>query len=154
MSEAEGNGKSFERIDDLEEAYETNMWKRLAKAAQNVQDDGERQLAQYVFDSSSVEEVAAKLQRIKRGSWLDNLLLAGAAVGGLVAGHAAQRWVDLRRGRIPVTGLLGLGPIAAGAAMNRSLTARNVVGLGGALFLAGAGLYTSSHPLGEGSEEE
>jgi hypothetical protein len=30
--------------------------------------------------------------------------------------------------------------------MDRSLTARNVAGLSGVMFLAGAGLYTREHP--------
>jgi hypothetical protein len=154
MAEGEGNGKSYDHLRDIEDTYETNMWRSLGGKLQEVADERDRATALYVFDSETVEEVAAKLHTLRRGTWLDNLLLAGAAVGGMLAGHAMQGWMDLRKGGVPLTGLLGLVPIGAGLAMDRSLTARNAVGLSGMLFLAGAGLYTRTNPAIEDEVEE
>jgi hypothetical protein len=50
--------------------------------------------------------------------------------------------------------MLGVVPIGAGLALDRSLTARNAVGLGGMLFLAGAGLFTRNHPAADEDVEE
>ena len=155
MAEGEGNGRSYDRVEELEETYQTNMWRSFKDAASKVSDEHERALALYVFNSESVEEVAHRIRGIQRGTWLDNLLLAGAAVGGMMAGYKAQEWVDIRKGPVPVTGLLGLAGVVPGALMDRSLTTRNVVGLGGMMFLAGAGLYQSGHPdEGEGGGDE
>jgi len=153
MAEGEGNGKSYAHVENLEAKYKSNIWGAAGEAASQVLDENDRQLAQYVFDSKDVEEVVAKLHGIKRGSWLDNLLLAGASVGGMLAGYGAQRWIDARKGPVPLTGLLGLAGVAGGLALDRSLTSRNVLGLGGMLFLAGAGLYTREHPLEVGEDE-
>jgi hypothetical protein len=70
-----------------------------------------------------------------------------------LAGYKVQGSVDVRVGGAPVPGLLGLIGVAAGATMERSLTTRNAVGLGGMLFLAGAGLYKSTHPIEDDAEE-
>ena len=146
MAEGDGNGTGWDRINNLESDYSTNMLRGLLKQAKQIGDDRKRALAEYVADSQTVEEVAEKLHKIQRGTWFDNLVLAGAAVGGMMAGYKVQGWVDARKGPVPVTGLLGLAGVVPGLAMDRSLTARNVAGLSGVMFLAGAGLYTRAHP--------
>ena len=145
----EGTGGPERRLDDLEADY----WGGLRKAASQITDTRRRQLAIDLFESGSVEEVSEKVDQIRRGTWLDNLMLGGAAVAGAVLGYKAQEMIDIRANGVPVTGLLGLGGVIPGVAMNRTLTARNVVGLGGLLFLAGAGLYTSANPIEEAGEE-
>ena len=153
MAESEGNGKSYEKMQELDPVMDTRMWKSLGNKAESIGDPKRRELAKHVLDSESVEEVAEKIYAIHRGTLLDNLILAGAAVGGMLAGYKVQGSVDLRVGGAPVPGLLGLVGVGAGAVLDTSLTARNAVSLGGMLFLAGAGLYKSTHPI-EGDAEE
>jgi len=153
MAEGEGNGRSYAHVENLEAKYKSNIWAAAGEAASQVMDKNDRRLAEYVFDSKDVDEVVAKLHQIKRGSWLDNLFLGGAAVGGMLAGFRAQRWIDLRKGPVPLTGLLGALGIGGGLLLDRSLTSRNVLGLGGLMFLAGAGLYTREHPVEVGEDE-
>lgn len=134
-------------------ALENEYWNGLRKAATEIKDDRKRRQAVSLFEASSVEEVSEKLDELRRGTWLDNLVLGGAAVAGAYLGYHAQGLVDIRVSSVPVTGLVGLAGVVPGLAMNRTLTARNTLGLGGLLFLAGAGLYTSTHPLVEESPE-
>ena len=146
----EGNGGPERRLEDLEE----NFWAQLQKAADDIHDTRKRAVAVSLFESKSVEEMSEKVEKIRRGTWFDNLVLGGAAVAGAVLGYKAQGMVDIRAKGVPVTGLLGVAGVVPGLAMNRSLTARNIVGLGGLLFLAGAGLYTSANPIDELVEDE
>lgn len=146
----EGTGGPERRLDDLDSDY----WGGLRKAASQIRDKRRRELAIDLFESGSVEEVSVKVDQIRRGTWLDNLMLGGAAVAGTILGYKAQGMIDIRVNGLPATGLLGFGGIVPGLAMNRTLTARNVVGLGGLMFLAGAGLYTSANPIDEPVEEE
>ena len=153
MAESEGNGKSYERMEELEVVMGAKMWRALGDEADKLDESKRRELAKHVLDSESVEEVAEKIYAIHRGTVLDNLILAGAAVGGMLAGYKVQGAVDIRVGGAPVPGLLGLVGVGAGAVLENSLTARNAVGLGGMLFLAGAGLYKSTHPIEDDAEE-
>ena len=136
-------------------SLENDFWSDLRRSASQIKDERKRRAAVAMFESESVEEVSEKLDKLRRGTWVDNLILGASAVAGGLIGFHAQRVVDIRAGGVPVTGLLGLGGVVPGLAMNRTMTARNTLGLGGLLFLAGAGLYTSTHPLvDEESQEE
>jgi len=147
MSDKTGPEGRLNRLED-------DFWVGLRKASTEIADARKRRLAMDLFESGSVEEVSEKVDQIRRGTWLDNLMLAGAAVGGMLLGHKAQQTIDIRYGQAPITGGAGLAGVGAGLVMDRSLTARNVLGLSGMMFLAGAGLYTSTNPLDEPESEE
>ena len=150
---ANGNGVSVNRVERLETHYQTNMFAALRQKAVEVKDAQKRAMAEKLFKAESVEEVVEHVEEIQRGSWVDNLVLAGSSIVGVVAGYAIQGMVDARQGPVPMTGLLGLAGVVPGLVMKRTLTARNAVGLGGAMFIAGAGLYAASHPASDGEGE-
>jgi len=141
MSNENGNAAPFERVESLN----TDMWSQLKKRAEEIRDEDKRREAIEIFESKSVEEVADKVHAIRRGSWLDNLFLGSASVLGMVAGYKLQGWIDIRKNGVPITGLLGLTGVVPGLAMDKRLTARNSVGLGGLMFVAGATLYTRTN---------
>jgi len=145
----DSNGGPEGRMDSLNSDY----WGGLRQAASQIKDKRRRRLAVSIFESESVEEVAEKVDKIERGTWFDNLMLGGSAIAGVVLGYKLQELIDIRARGVPVTGLLGLGGVVPGLAMESTLTARNVVGLGGLLFLTGAGLYTSTHAIDEPIDE-
>jgi len=138
------------RMNSLENEY----FSGLLQTASKIQDERKRRLAVAIFESGSVEEVSTKVDKLRRGTWVDNLFLGGSAVIGGFLGYHAQRLIDFRVMGVPGTGLLGAAGVVPGLAMNRTVTARNTVGLGGLLFFAGAGLYTSTHPLVDEVSEE
>jgi len=144
------SGGPEDRLDSLE----NDFWGHLRRGALQIKDERKRRAAVAFFESESVEEVSEKIDKLRRGTWVDNLILGASAVAGGVIGFHTQRVADIRAGAVPITGLLGLGGVVPGLAMNRSMTARNTLGLGGLLFLAGAGLYTSTHPLVDEESEE
>lgn len=135
-------------------ALDNEYWGGLLKTASEIKDERKRRLAVSIFESGSVEEASEILDKLQRGTWLNNLFLGASAVIGGFLGFHAQRMIDIRAKGVPVTGVLGLAGVVPGLAMDRTVTARNTVGLGGLLFLAGAGLYTSTTPLtGEEGQE-
>ena len=149
--------KAHDRLQSLEDG----QWEELRQTASEIPDDDKRRLGMRIFqEAKSIEEVVDNVDEIRNGTWRDNLLLAGAAVGGVLAGYKMQEFIDLRfggkeaigiQGRIrlggvPITGLLGLAGVIPGLRMRKSLTARNTVGLAGTMFIAGATLYTRTTP--------
>jgi len=138
------------RMKSLDHEY----WSGLRKAAAQIQDERTRRLAVSIFEAESVEEATEKVETLRRGTWVDNLILGGSAVVGVFLGYKVQKTIDIRAKGVPVAGLLGLGGIVPGLTMSRTLTARNTLGLGGLLFLAGAGLYTSTNPVVEADDQD
>lgn len=147
--EKAGNGLSGQRVEEIDAHIEANMFKVLQGKLKALQDEGERALAGQLLDVQNVEEMVSRLRVIRRGSALDNLLLAGSAVAGLVVGYKVQSWVDLRAGSwVPVPGVvLGALGVVPGLAMDGTVTTRNMAGLGGVMAAAGAVTYTLTHPL-------
>lgn len=139
-----GNERSPEnRMQDLDE----NLWGSIWSKVGELKDDRKRRIATSLAESQSLEEMIEKVDHIERGTWVDNAMLAGASLVGVVLGYKTQKYIDIRAGSVPVTGMLGLAGVIPGLVMKRKLTARNVVGLGGATFIVGAGLYTNEHPI-------
>lgn len=98
------------------------------------------------LDESKVGIIAEGVSEIRRGDIWDNVMTAASAVAGVALGYLSHRAIDLRVAGIPINGIAGAVGVAAGAALDTTLTTRNVLFTGGSCFSAGSALYAISHP--------
>lgn len=124
-----------------EEAAEATVMETMINVTKKIRAAERFELASRLLKKSQdPEKFMISLNRILRGSLLDNVVLGFSAVAGLTAGTILGRVTRGVKsiGRVPVVALVGLLGIIPGALMNETVTVRNTLSLGGLMFSAGA----------------
>lgn len=96
-------------------------------------------IAGWLFSVEQPSQMVDVVDERLQGTWIDNVLLAGSSLAGLVLGHAAGS--RLPAGGLlpfPFISLLGLGGFLPAFWMKAHMTWRNAVSLGGLFFGVGA----------------
>jgi len=98
------------------------------------------------LNPEKVAIVAEGISTIRRGDVWDLLATAASAGAGVALGYASHRVLDVRPVGIPLNAAAGLAGLAAGASLDSTLTTRNAMFTGGAMFSLGSLVYALTHP--------
>ncbi len=135
---ANGNGKSVELTETHEEHAKKNVMKYFVDATAEYRKGHRRRAANYLLQAESVEEFFDRADALMQGDWRDNASLGASALGGLALGIFAGGMLPWKVGPVPAVAVLGLAGIVPSYVMRDTITARNVINLGGLLFSVGA----------------
>lgn len=154
--ELQGRGTPAERLQKVAEAFTQLAQKgdddaaRLILAQLEGRDPGDPN-ALRSLDPNKVSIVAEGIGKIRRGDTWDLLSTATAAGAGVFLGWASHRVLDARPMGVPVNALAGAAGVAAGRMLDSTLTTRNALFTGGAMFSLGSVAYSLTHPkVGDG----
>lgn len=134
-----GSGRSVTMAEDTERHARKNVIKYLGEALKRYEEGENAEAAKWLAEAKDEKDLVRRTTTLMRGTWHDNVAMAVSSIAGLVAGFFGGRVFDAKIvGPVPVVSLLGLLGFGGGILMRGTLTMRNVIGLGGALFTAGA----------------
>ena len=135
---ANGNGKSVDVTQTHEEHAKKNAMKYVLEASADYRKDERRRAASILLKANTVEEFFDRAEVLMRGTWKDNVLLGASAISGLAVGYFAGRMVPWKVGPVPAIAAVGLAGVLPGCVSRETLTVRNILNLGGLLFMAGS----------------
>jgi len=149
--ELQGRGTPTERLRDVGQAFGELAKKKDEEAAAIIlaQLQGKNHQDPSVLKGLSQEKVgiiAGGIATIRRGGAADLIMTAVAAGIGVSLGYASHRVVDGRFMGVPLNGLAGALPMVAGASLDSTLTTRNMMVTGGAMWLVGSLAYGKLNP--------
>jgi xanthosine utilization system XapX-like protein len=124
-----------------EEAAEATVMETMINVTKKIREAERFELASRLLKKAQdPEQFMISLNRILRGSLLDNAILGFSAVAGISMGTIFGRLTRGVKsiGPVPAIALLGLLGVIPGALMNETVTVRNTLSLGGLMFSAGA----------------
>ena len=132
-----GNGKAVELTETHEEHARKNAMKYFLDLTADYRKGERRRAANYLMKAQSVEEFFERAEALMRGTWRDNAVLGASALGGLALGYVAGRNLPWKVGPMPAVAGLGLAGVVPSLLLDDTITTRNVLNLGGLLFIAG-----------------
>lgn len=135
---ANGNGKSVELTETHEEHAKKNVMKYFVDATAEFRKGHRRRAANYLLQAQSVDEFLDRADALMQGDWRDNASLGASALGGLALGVVAGKMLPWKVGPLPAIATLGLAGVVPGFLLKETITVRNILNLGGLLFIAGS----------------
>jgi hypothetical protein len=134
-------------MNGLEQGFAQSYGDRLRGARKGARADQDASEVERICSARTLEERMQRMAEFRRGRWYQLGAICTSAVAGVGLGMVAQGVADVRVAGVPVMGVLGLGGIAAGAAIDESLTTRAFFAVGGTMFTIGTIAYAYMHPL-------
>ena len=149
--ELQSRGTPAERLHNVAQVFSELAKKKDTEAAEIILArlaglDASDPAALSGLDENKVAIVAEGISKIRRGDLWDLLTTAFSAGAGVALGYASHRVLDVRPVGVPLNAAVGLAGIAAGASVDSTLTTRNAMFTGGAMFALGSLVYALTHP--------
>ncbi|GEM_PF-5153197 len=153
--ELQGRGTPAERLQNVAQVFSELAKKEDDDAARIILArlegrDPEDEAALEGLDLNKVSIVAQGISRIRRGDSWDLVATTAAAGLGVALGYASHQVLDLRPAGVPMNAAVGMTGVVAGTLLDSTLTTRNALFTGGAMFSLGSIAYALTHPKIDG----
>jgi hypothetical protein len=130
--------------EEAERHARQNMFTHLKEAVKRYRDTEFAEAARWLSAAKDETDLMKRTRSLMRGTWQDNVAMTVSSLTGLALGVLGGRLVPAKIvGPVPALSILGVLGFVGGLLMPGTMTMRNVVGLGGALFTAGSILGAS-----------
>lgn len=134
-----GTGGAVTVAEETERHARQNVFTHLKEAVKRYRDTEFAEAAKWLSTAKDEKDLLKRTKSLMRGTWQDNVAMTVSSLTGLALGLLGGRLVPAKIvGPVPALSILGVLGFAGGLLMPGTMTMRNVVGLGGALFTAGS----------------